>query len=90
MGSIPVIMHPGGVDSADQTHYGQAPVQSVAGLSMCRDPLAGSFVAMCSLPGMQTIGGAPKFGYITLLKKGQTDTRANKVRLITTDHPDAS
>jgi hypothetical protein len=87
---IPIILHPGGVNYADQKHYGQYPDPANTGAPLARAPIAGSFIAMCALPGMFTANGSPKFGYLTLLKKGATDTRANKVRLIITDHPDST
>ncbi len=88
---IPIIMHPGGIQPADVTEFGQAPVQSEAGLGICRDPAAGSFIAMCALPGMFTASGAPKFGYLTLRKR-EADAvvagTAGKIRIPTLDCPD--
>lgn len=89
--SIPIILHPGGIQAADVGEYGHVPVQADAGLGIVRDPLAGSFIAMCALPGMFTATGAPKFGYLEMRKRSAgvavTGT-AGKIRLIATDCPD--
>lgn len=88
---IPIIMHPGGITSDDVTEYGQVPVQSEAGLGIVRDPAAGSFIAMCALPGMFTASGAPKFGYLSLRKRSSNAVvagTAGKVRIPLLDCPD--
>lgn len=89
--SIPVILHPAGIQAADVTEYGQVPVQSEAGLGIVRDPAAGSFIAMCALPGMFTASGAPKFGYLSLRKRSAgaaVSGTAGKIRIPTLDCPD--
>lgn len=89
--SIPVILHPGAIKPEDVDSYGQAPIQSEAGLDVCKDPATGSFVGLCGLPGLFTASGASKLGYLTLQKRTAGvpgTTPSSKIRLITTDHPD--
>ena len=89
--SIPVILHPGGIKPEDVDSYGQAPIQSEAGLDICRDPASGSAIALCGLGGLFTASGASKLGYLALQKRTAGvvgTTPSSKIRLITTDHPD--
>ncbi len=89
--SIPVILHPAAVKPEDVDSYGQVPIQSEAGLDVCRDPVAGAFIGLCGLPGMYTANGGSRLGYLAMQKRTAGvvgTTPSSKVRLLTADHPD--
>jgi len=87
---MPIILHPGGVHTGDQGFYARVPVEADAPVVKPRDPPVGSFIRFCALPGMTNADGSLRFGYLNMLKQGQTDTRANKERLILFDCPDGA
>jgi hypothetical protein len=71
-----------GTQSGDVTSFGKMTRESIGGLSIMKDPTAGSWINLTALPRFGSPTG--EFGYLTL---GDAASSETKYRLILTDHP---
>jgi len=74
MAKVPMILTTDATQG-DDDYYTLIPTQANAGLTICKDPVAGSFTDLSAI--------ATGLGYLV-----GTDTDGVKRRLIMTDHPD--